>query len=185
MALSHCMAWVGCAGVPAKCKWPFVDQDFATYTIRAPTHTIGLLHTQSELLHIQSGCYMYKQSCYICNESLHGTGRHQWAQLLTRLQLTPEQQQKLLTARQCLLSGLAKIGKKRSEIIGRLGLQALECPGVRFRPMPCTFPTWSRLVATSYVPILSHTVTWNALDRCPLLLKQPTGQIATKRDASS
>lgn len=58
-------------------------------------------------------------------------GRHQWAQLLTKLQLTAEQQQKLLTARQCLLSGLAKIGKKRWEIIGRLGMQALDCPGVR------------------------------------------------------
>ena len=58
-------------------------------------------------------------------------GRHLWAQLLTKLQLTSEQQQKLLTARQCMLSGLSKAGKKRWEIIGRLGLQALEFPGVR------------------------------------------------------
>ncbi|KAK9868761.1 hypothetical protein WJX84_009448 [Apatococcus fuscideae] len=61
-------------------------------------------------------------------EGLQPPGRHQWAQLLTRLQLTAEQQQQMLTARQYLLHLLDTIGQTRWNIIVQLGQAALELP---------------------------------------------------------
>ena len=53
-------------------------------------------------------------------------GRHNWAQLLTKLQLSPDQQGQMLAARTRLLNTLDAIGQARWDIIVQLGQAALE-----------------------------------------------------------
>ena len=61
----------------------------------------------------------------------HGAGRHIWAQLLTKLQLSADQQEQMLAARRRLLKNLDAIGQTRWEIIVQLGQAALELGKVR------------------------------------------------------
>ena len=58
--------------------------------------------------------------------ALHDAGRHEWAQLLTKLDLSRQQQRQLLSAREQLLSALDTVGSERWNIIVQLGQAALE-----------------------------------------------------------
>ena len=55
-----------------------------------------------------------------------GAGRHNWAHLLTQLQLSADQQEQMLAARRRLLKNLDAIGQARWDIIVQLGQAALE-----------------------------------------------------------
>ncbi|KAK9822304.1 hypothetical protein WJX74_004982 [Apatococcus lobatus] len=57
---------------------------------------------------------------------LQPPGRHIWAQLLTQLRLSPEQQEQMLAARKRLLHTLDAVGHARWDIIVQLGQAALE-----------------------------------------------------------
>ena len=60
-------------------------------------------------------------------------GQQHWATLLGKLRLSSEQQQQMLGARARFVKTLDSLGRERWDIIGQLGLAALDEPEVIFQ----------------------------------------------------
>lgn len=63
-------------------------------------------------------------------------GEQHWATLLGMLRLSHEQQQQMLGARARFVKTLDSLGRDRWDIIGQLGLAALDEPEVRNKELP-------------------------------------------------